>query len=200
MALEGVEGSASHPGHSLPQGKTQYPLYRRLGGPQGQSGQVRKISPPPGFDPQTVHPVAICYTNYATQHMECWWDTPLMLVCHFGDLSFLLLCMKEDRGLSSKCIQHSPHMWPSLHQTQCPEMIAITTHVFYLILMASVTRIRTDVWNSCLHYAWQCISSQQCIWWQVVKTVDQHHETFVAKLLETRLNIGVGWEVQCKIV
>jgi hypothetical protein len=34
---------------ALPPGKTRYPLYRRLGGPQGRSGQVRKISPPPGF-------------------------------------------------------------------------------------------------------------------------------------------------------
>ena len=30
-------------------GKTRYPLYRRLGGPQGRSGQVRKISPPTGI-------------------------------------------------------------------------------------------------------------------------------------------------------
>jgi hypothetical protein len=37
------EGSASRPGRSLPSGKTRYPLYRRLGGPQGRSGQVRKI-------------------------------------------------------------------------------------------------------------------------------------------------------------
>ena len=43
------EGSASRPGSSLPQGKTRYPLYRRLGGPQGRSGQVRKISPPTGI-------------------------------------------------------------------------------------------------------------------------------------------------------
>jgi len=57
-ALEGDEGSASRPGHSLPPGKTRYPLYRRLGGPQGRSGQVRKISPQPGFDPRTVQPVA----------------------------------------------------------------------------------------------------------------------------------------------
>jgi hypothetical protein len=35
----------------------QYPSYRRLGGSQGRSGQVRKISPPPGFDSRTVHPV-----------------------------------------------------------------------------------------------------------------------------------------------
>ena len=61
------EGSASRPGRSLPPGKTQYPLYRRLGGPQGQSGQVQIISPPPGFDPQTVQLVASRYTNYATR-------------------------------------------------------------------------------------------------------------------------------------
>ena len=48
-------------------GKTRYPLYRRLGGPQGRSGQVRKISPPPGFDPRTVQPVASRYTDYATR-------------------------------------------------------------------------------------------------------------------------------------
>jgi len=59
MALEGGEGSASRPECSLPLGKTRYPLYRRLDGPQDQYGQVQKISPPPGFDPQTVEPVAI---------------------------------------------------------------------------------------------------------------------------------------------
>jgi hypothetical protein len=39
---------------ALPLRKTRYPLYRRLGGPPGRSARVRKISPPPGFDPQTV--------------------------------------------------------------------------------------------------------------------------------------------------
>ena len=57
------EGSASRPGRSLPPGKTRYPLYRRLGGPQGRSEQVRKMSPPPGFDPRTVEPVASRYTD-----------------------------------------------------------------------------------------------------------------------------------------
>ena len=61
------EGSASRPGRSLPPGKTRYPLYRRLGGPQSRSGQVQKISPPPGFDPRTVQPVASRYTDYATR-------------------------------------------------------------------------------------------------------------------------------------
>jgi hypothetical protein len=38
-----------------------------LGGPQGRSGQVRKISPTPGVDPWTVLSVASCYTDYATR-------------------------------------------------------------------------------------------------------------------------------------
>ena len=30
-------------------GKTRYPLYKRLDGPQDRSGQVRKVSPPTGI-------------------------------------------------------------------------------------------------------------------------------------------------------
>ena len=33
-------------------------------GPQGQSGRIQKISPPPDFDPLTVQPVASRYTEY----------------------------------------------------------------------------------------------------------------------------------------
>jgi len=43
----------------------RYSLYRRLGKPQGRSGRVRKISPPPVFDPRTVQPVASRYTDCA---------------------------------------------------------------------------------------------------------------------------------------
>ena len=71
-ALEGVEVSASRPGRSLPPVKTRYQLYRRLGGPQGRSEQVRKISPSPGFDPRTVHPVASRYTDWATWPTLIW--------------------------------------------------------------------------------------------------------------------------------
>jgi hypothetical protein len=66
-ALEGGEWSAARPGHTLLPGKNPYALYRRLGGPQGRSGQVRKISPPPRFDLRTVQPIASHYTNWATQ-------------------------------------------------------------------------------------------------------------------------------------
>jgi hypothetical protein len=56
---------------ALPPGKTQYPLYRRLGGPQGRSGRVLKISPPPGFDPQTVQLVESRYTDYSIPAHVC---------------------------------------------------------------------------------------------------------------------------------
>ena len=60
-------GGQYHAPTALPPVKTRYPLYRRLGGHQGRSGWVRKISPPrpPGFDPRTVQPVASRYTDWA---------------------------------------------------------------------------------------------------------------------------------------
>ena len=48
---------------ALALGKTRYPLYKRLGGPQGRSGWVWKSSLPPGFNPRTVQPVASRYTD-----------------------------------------------------------------------------------------------------------------------------------------
>jgi len=57
--------SKPRPGPFTPVKVTQFPLYRRLGGPQGRSERVRKISPPPGFDPRTVQPVASRYTDWA---------------------------------------------------------------------------------------------------------------------------------------
>ena len=61
-AFDGVGGQRHIPA-ALPPGKTRYPLYRRLGGPQGRSEQVLNISPPRGFDTRTVQPVASRYTD-----------------------------------------------------------------------------------------------------------------------------------------
>ena len=44
----------------LTPGKTRYPLYRRLGGPQGRSGRAENLAPP-GIDPRTVEPVVSRY-------------------------------------------------------------------------------------------------------------------------------------------
>ena len=44
-ALEGGEWPSARPGRTLPLGKTQHPLYRRLGGPQGRSRPHRDSIP-----------------------------------------------------------------------------------------------------------------------------------------------------------
>ena len=58
-------GGQRHTPAALPPGKTRYPLYRRLCGPRGRSGLVRKIRLPRGFDPRNVQPVASRYTDRA---------------------------------------------------------------------------------------------------------------------------------------
>ena len=56
-------GRQRHAPAALPPGRTRYPL--RLGGLQSRSEQVRKISPPSGFDPRTFQVVASRYTDRA---------------------------------------------------------------------------------------------------------------------------------------
>jgi len=56
-AIEGGECSAARLGRTLPPGKTRYPLYRRLGGPQGHSGRAENLVPT-GIRSRTVQLVA----------------------------------------------------------------------------------------------------------------------------------------------
>jgi len=65
-ALEGSELSAARPGGTLPPGKTRYPFYRRLGGPQGRSERAENLVHT-GIRSRTVQPVVIRYTNWATR-------------------------------------------------------------------------------------------------------------------------------------
>ena len=65
-APEGDEWSAARPGRTLTSGKSRYPLYRRLGGPQGRSGRAENLAVP-GFDPLIVQPVVSRYTDWATR-------------------------------------------------------------------------------------------------------------------------------------
>ena len=58
-----VVGGKCHASATLPLGKTWYPLYRRPGGLQGQSGWFWKILSPVGFDPWTVQPLASRYID-----------------------------------------------------------------------------------------------------------------------------------------
>ena len=56
-ALERGEWSAARPGRTLPKGKTQYPFYRRVGGPLVQSGRAENLAPT-GIRSRTVQPVS----------------------------------------------------------------------------------------------------------------------------------------------
>jgi hypothetical protein len=56
----------STPRKLYPRNETRYPLYVKVGGPHGQSRWLQKISPRPGFEPQTVRPVASYFTDWAT--------------------------------------------------------------------------------------------------------------------------------------
>jgi hypothetical protein len=105
-ALDGGSWSTPRPGRFTPGKETWYPLRRRLGEPRGRSGRVRKISPPPGFDPQTVQPVASCsegvskifrtdtvkVINLTTKHM---WKLPtstqLRATWHADSLDMVVL-------------------------------------------------------------------------------------------------------------
>ena len=74
----------------LPPGKHRYPLYRKLGGSQGRSGRLRKISPSPGFDPRTVQPVAGRYTNWvipASIRLRLQTDIPVSYLVDAGFFS-----------------------------------------------------------------------------------------------------------------
>src|SRR5215468_8162126 len=100
-------GDQRHAPAALPPEKTRYPLYRRLGGPQGRPGRVRKIAPPPGFDPRTVQPVVSRYTRptlLASRQTEL--GIPDSRKLHnrklYSFLSVLFITIREDETFSAR--------------------------------------------------------------------------------------------------
>jgi hypothetical protein len=97
-----VEGSASRPGRSLPPGKTRYPLYRRLGGPQGRSGTGAEYLAPPEFDPRNVQPVASRYIDCAIRPTMAY---STVKISRFGGTNCLYIQLKEvDLPITSKAV------------------------------------------------------------------------------------------------
>jgi hypothetical protein len=74
----GVDGQRQAPA-ALPPGKTRYPFYRRLSEPQDRFGRVQKMSPPEGFDPRAVQPVASRYTDWAIPALFAATEVKMML-------------------------------------------------------------------------------------------------------------------------
>jgi len=86
-AIEGDEWSAARLGRNLPPGKTRYPFYRRLGGPQGRSGRAENLVPT-GIRSRTFQPVVsrhqqTCLENFYQiwkGSCEIYWNT--VYECH----------------------------------------------------------------------------------------------------------------------
>ena len=114
-------GGQRHAPAALPPGKTRYPLYRWLGGPQGRSGRVQKISPPPWFNPRTVHPIASSYTDCAIP--APWRMTGTLHKDHNTFLiisKWILLRMGNVSGRGYREDQNSFHIqWPFFFQKPC---------------------------------------------------------------------------------
>ena len=70
-ALDGGGWSTPRPCRFIPGKETRYPLYRRLCGPQGRSGRVRKISPSPGFDPSPASSRSLYWLRYPGPQNSC---------------------------------------------------------------------------------------------------------------------------------
>ena len=77
------EWSAARPGRTLPPGKTRYPFYKRLGGPQGRSGRAENLVLT-GIRSRTVQPVA-----QSLYRLRYWAHANLSRVCEiYVNLNF----------------------------------------------------------------------------------------------------------------
>ena len=75
-------------------------------GPQGRSGWVRKISPPTGFDPQTVQLVSSLYTDYAIPvPYSCLCSESIQ--CFPGMASKIFFCYNSSGSLITSMIIHN---------------------------------------------------------------------------------------------
>ena len=87
-ALEGGELSAARPGHALPPGRTRYPFYRRLGGPQGRSGRAENLVP------IRIRSRTVQYTKkYADKSVHTHTHTYIYIYIYIGyTCTFHILC------------------------------------------------------------------------------------------------------------
>ena len=94
-ALEGGERSSALPGRTLPPGKTRYPLYRRLGGPQGRSGRAENLAP---------HTCNVCGRNLITRLTSS--ASPRVDISSTWKVG-------QKRRVSLPLLRCSPSAWPS---------------------------------------------------------------------------------------
>jgi hypothetical protein len=101
----------------------RHQLYRRLVRPQGWSGRVLKISPPPGFGPRTVQLVAIRYTDYAIPaYRKCVYGCEMNLIeLLYDSMAVLHEFLKEYINESNFLTQVINRWW--LFKKICPHKL-----------------------------------------------------------------------------
>jgi hypothetical protein len=149
----------------------RYPLYRRLGGPQGLPGRVRKLSPPPGFDSRTVQSVASHYTDWAIP-ARIFWDIGFVLVS-FSLLSVLAYWYSN---LKSGCVGPWWTVLTTLHlRFRSPSLE-------FLILRPD--RVAEAVACTCPSYIFLYIARQYAKHFAYSKAVSEYHVPLMASALE----------------
>ena len=141
-------GGQRHTPTALPPGKTRYTLYRRLGGPQGLSGRVRNILPPPGFDPRTVQPVASRYTDCAiAAHWNHWSNVVILHI--FNQYSDFVLSA-----------------WYVILWLSWSEILKVTK-ASGLVVCRCVCDVSVCVWCECVCVCWGCLVTDSDKGWRL---------------------------------
>ena len=96
-------GGQPTPRPPIPPRKTQYPLYRRLGGPQGRSGRVENLVPT-GIRSRTVQPVVSRYTDGATRSVLLLLIIVIILQLHRCYKTFRTVTIGEKLPRLLQCI------------------------------------------------------------------------------------------------
>ena len=87
-----------------------YKLYRRLGGPQGRYGQVRKTMTPSGFDPRNIQFITSRYSDYKIPAHICRCIFMIVYVCvyvflfvyEYAHTMSICLCVKLNNAGNGK--------------------------------------------------------------------------------------------------
>jgi hypothetical protein len=97
--------STPRPARLTPGTETWYQLIKGLGGPQGRSGRLRKISPLPGFDPRTIQPHSTSL-YWLSQLLDMYLnpDVQCFYVMQNYELTVTIKCMKF---LQTLCTQEA---------------------------------------------------------------------------------------------
>ena len=139
-------GGQRHSPAALPPGKTRYSLYKRLGGHQSRSGQVRKISPSTGIrspDRPTRSVVAIP-TTLSLRPSSLYQPFRCHSVC--VSYSFVHSCQQKSIGLKFSKSQTGNDVRYSCHHNSSRFTLPIFAHLCRFSVLHSLQSITPRIY------------------------------------------------------